>query len=100
MSLGFGWQAHLALSDGKTAAYTYRTYDFSLPCYEDGYGIHEDDGLIWVTVTDGEELEIELEKASRYCSGRGGRLFNRCANCIRSSFEREGELPPSVCGNV
>ena len=104
MSLGYGWCANLIMSDESTAAYTYHTYDFSLPPGEDGWGVTEDDGLIWAYVTDGGSLEIELEKPSKYCSGKGvysaKALFFKCAHGIERHYQDEGAFPLEVFGDM
>lgn len=58
MSLGYGWQANLLLDDNDTAAYSYHTYDLSLPPEEDGYDMLEDDGMIWVYAGDAEAWNL------------------------------------------
>lgn len=104
MSLGYGWCANLIMSDESTAAYTYHTYDFSLPPGEDGWGITEDDGLMWAYVTDDEGLKVELEKASRYCNVDGlysaQALFFMCANKMKSQYQDEGTFPLKVFGSI
>lgn len=104
MSLGYGWCANLVQNDDATAAYSYCTYDLSLPSEKNGWNVTEDDGLMWVYVADDGSLEIELEKPSRYCSGKGPysakALFFACANRIEARYQDEGSLPRKVSGNI
>ena len=48
MSMGFGFRAKLEESDGKVAAYSYRTYDLSCEEGRQGFGAAELDGVLWV----------------------------------------------------
>lgn len=104
MSLGYGWCANLLLSDNCAAAYSYHTYDLSLPREKNGWGLAEDDGLIWVYVVEDGYLEIELEKASAYCSESGvysaESLFLKCAHGIETRYQDEGTFPSRVFGDV
>lgn len=104
MSLGYGWQANLLLDDNDTAAYSYHTYDLSLPPGKDGYDMLEDDGLIWVYVTGDGNLEFDLEKESKYCSGSGvysaKDLFYKCIFSIERLYAEDGAFPLKTCGNI
>lgn len=104
MSLGYGWRAHLILCDKNTAAYSYHTYDFSLPAEENGWGATEDDGLIWAYAANDGSFEIELENLSKYCSEKGvysaEALFYKCAHKIESQYQDEGTFPLKVFGNI
>lgn len=104
MSLGYGWSASLVLNDGDTAVYSYHTYDLSLPHQNNGYGSTEDDGEIWVFIADNGELEVVLEKASKYCSGKGSysakHLFLRCAHKIQDLYQAQGAFPQKVVGDI
>ena len=46
MSMGFGFRAKLEESDGKVAAYSYRTYDLSCEEGRQGFGAAELDGVL------------------------------------------------------
>lgn len=104
MSLGYGWRAHLIMCDKETAAYSYHTYDFTLPAGKNGWGVTEDDGLMWAHVADDRSLEIELEKPSKYCSGKGVYsaevLFSMCAYKMKRQFQDDGGFPLEVYGNI
>mgnify|MGYP001852991712 CR=1 FL=1 len=104
MSLGYGWQANLLLDDNDTAAYSYHTYDLSLPPEEDGYDMLEDDGMIWVYAADDGSLEFDLEKESKYCSGSGvysaKDLFHRCIFSIERLYAEDGAFPLKVGGDI
>ena len=65
MSMGFGFRAKLEESDGKVAAYSYRTYDLSCEEGRQGFGAAELDGVLWVA-NDGDDLSCEVERYSRF----------------------------------
>lgn len=92
------------MCDKETAAHSYHTYDFTLPAGEDGWGVTEDDGLMWAYVTDDGGLKVELEKASRYCSLDGlysaQSLFFMCANKMKNQYQDEGAFPLEVFGSM
>lgn len=65
MSMGFGFRAKLEESDGKVAAYSYRTYDLSCEEERQGFGAADLDGVLWIA-NDRDDLSCEVERYSRF----------------------------------
>ena len=78
MSMGFGFRAKLEESDGKVAAYSYRTYDLSCEEGRQGFGAAELDGVLWVA-NDGDDLSCEVERYSRFAPEQSPLDLNRVA---------------------
>ena len=74
MSMGFGFRAKLEESDGKVAAYSYRTYD-------------ELDGVLWVA-NDGDDLSCEVERYSRFAPEQSCLNMSRAAVVVWGSSKR------------
>ena len=94
MSMGFGFRAKLEESDGKVAAYSYRTYDLSCEEGRQGFGAAELDGVLWVA-NDGDDLSCEVERYSRFAPeqsclnvARSALSYPRCASWLRISSPR------------
>ena len=103
MSMGFGFRAKLEESDGKTAVYSYRTYDLSCEEGRQGYGTAELDGVLWVA-KDGDDLSCEVERYSRFAPEQsclydrarlGQKLFLKiCRDCLQT-----GSFPETIAAD-
>ena len=85
MSMGFGFRAKLEESDGKVAAYSYRTYDLSREEGRQGFGAAELDGVLWVA-NDGDDLSCEVERYSRFAPEQSCLNQNRVTMVARSGL--------------
>jgi hypothetical protein len=87
MSMGFGFRAKLEESDGKVAAYSYRTYDLSCEEGRQGFGAAELDGVLWVA-NDGDDLSCEVERYSRFAPEQSCLNMSRAAVVVWGSSKR------------
>lgn len=100
MSMGFGFRAKLEESDGKVAAYSYRTYDLSCEEGRQGFGAAELDGVLWVA-NDGDDLSCEVERYSRFapeqsCLYDRVRLAQKLFLKIRRDYLQTGSFPEAI----
>ena len=80
-------------SDGKVAAYSYRTYDLSCEEGRQGFGAAELDGVLWVA-NDGDDLSCEVERYSRFAPEQS------CLNQEGAAVAARGGLECSVVSPV
>ena len=74
-------------SDGKVAAYSYRTYDLSCEEGRQGFGAAELDGVLWVA-NDGDDLSCEVERYSRFAPEQSCLNMSRAAVVVWGSSKR------------